>query len=273
LSFGRPTVRSVCITIALVASGVGCGRIGYEEHDIVANDSTAGGGGSNISDGAYERGSNISDGAYESGSNISDGAYDVGADNGGSTEASNDAAVDVGRADAPVDAADGGCVGDACVTCVNTATCTCETYLNHVYRFCQATTAGPTWAQAEFDCEVNQMRLVRIDDSMENAWLRSTGNSVLGLVEFWIGAEDPTTTSHWQWSDGAVFWIGGATPSGAPANGLYSNWVANGQRPTATKTRTCAGLVNGTSFGNAMYDGQWADRSCASLQPYVCERY
>jgi lectin-like protein len=251
LSFGRPTVRNrFCIAAAIAAASIGCGRIGYEEDGIETNDSVAGSGGANTSDAAYY----------------------IGADTG-SVEGSSDAVAEVDPADAPMDAVVDVCVGDACVPCVDTATCTCETNGNHAYRFCNANATGPTWAQAEADCELNQMRLVRVDDKQENDWLRSTGNSVLGLVEFWIGAEDPTSSSNWQWSDGAVFWIGGAPPSGAAANGLFSNWVANGQRPTASKTRTCAGLVNGTSFGNAMYDGQWADRSCASWQPYVCERY
>jgi hypothetical protein len=80
----------------------------------------------------------------------------------------------------------------------------------------------------------------------------------------WLGAEDPTNTSTWQWPDGAVFWTG-VDGVGGPVGGLYSNW--NAMHPSGTLIRACGGIIAGT------YAGQWDDRSCTSMLAYVCEVY
>jgi len=104
------------------------------------------------------------------------------------------------------------------------------------------------------------MRLARVDDALENAWIRSTADTK-AMAETWIGVEDPLKTLHWQWPDGVQFWTGAA--SGSSVGGLYSAWSAN--NPTGTPVRNCASMLGGSV--------QWSDRSCSSLLPYVCELY
>jgi hypothetical protein len=155
---------------------------------------------------------------------------------------------------APIDAA---C--DGCVPCVGSPSCVCATYAGHAYQLCSAAEMRVDAANA---CAGAGMRLVRIDDDLENLWLRATCDS-LGIAEVWIGAEDPSATSEWQWPDAVVFWSGAA--GGAPVGGLYSRWYPG--RPMGSAQRLCAGLWN---IGSG---GTWDDRSCTSVLPYVCELY
>jgi hypothetical protein len=115
---------------------------------------------------------------------------------------------------------------------------------------------------AEAACEIVGMRLARVVDDAENSWIRATGDA-LAIGYMWLGAEDPTGTSTWQWPDGAVFWIGGT--AGSPVGGLYSNW--NAMHPSATAIRGCGGIIAG------MFAGEWDDRSCSSMLAYLCKAY
>src|SRR6266536_2060121 len=148
--------------------------------------------------------------------------------------------IDDGASPAPTD---GGCIGESCTPCTRTAECSCATYGGHTYRFCSI---GRTWTDAEAQCELAGMRLTRIDGALENAWIRSTADG-FGIGYLWLGAEDPTLTSQWQWPDGTVFWIGAA--NGVPVAGLYNDW--NASHPTGTTARTCAGMLAG------QYASQW----------------
>jgi Lectin C-type domain len=152
-----------------------------------------------------------------------------------------------------------GCTGASCTPCSSSAECSCAAYAGYAYRFC---TVSRTWMDAEAQCELAGMRLVRIDGPLENAWARSTADG-FGIGYFWLGAEDPMQTSHWQWPDGTVFWIGDA--NGAPVGGLYNNW--NVAHPTGTTARNCGGMLAG------QYASTWDDRSCTSQLPYVCKAY
>jgi hypothetical protein len=157
--------------------------------------------------------------------------------------------------DASRDAADSS-VGDA--SCTSTVECSCASYNGHVYRFC---TTARNWSDAQTQCAIATMRLARVDDLLENAWIRSTADS-LSLGETWIGIEDPMKTLNWQWPDGTVFWTGAA--NGSAVGGLFNLWASG--RPVGG-VRNCASMLGSAS------SGQWSDRSCTSLLPYVCELY
>ena len=194
----------------------------------------------------------------------SEAPADVGADtisaDAPSDSGAQDAGADTGAGDA---LADGGCAGDACLACTTTADCTCATNGTFVYWFCKGGSAGITESQAETQCATAGMWLARIDTEAENAWIRATGDALLGQVEFWIGATDPGHTDFWQWPDGAVFWSGGPSGSGGHSeNGLYSHWM-NAQQPQGT--RYCASMVSGE------YNAGWLARSCTTQIGYVCK--
>lgn len=148
--------------------------------------------------------------------------------------------------------------------CTNSATCTCATFVGHEYRFCTATD-GVT---AKADCTSAGMRLARIDNQPENDWVRITADTIVGSLDVYIGAEDPTQTSSWQWEDGQVFWIGKDT--GTAQNSLFTHWLS--RRPTGSAVRTC-GLIASAGQWTPAEAGFWYDSGCGLVRPYVCEAY
>jgi hypothetical protein len=171
-------------------------------------------------------------------------------------EATADVAVRDASTDPPPDDA---CTPSGCGSCTNTAECTCASYNGHIYRFC---TTARSWSDAETQCAFATMRLTRIDDFFENIWVRSTADA-LGVPEAWIGIEDPSGNLRWQWPDGTLFWTGAS--NGSAVGGLFADWASG--RPTGNSVRNCASMLGSAS------SGQWFDRSCSSLLPYVCEEY
>jgi len=219
------------------AMALGCGRVGFEEITNVAPEATD------------------SADASESEKPI------VVLDSSSPDFGRNDSPADT--VDATLDAVDvtpaeGGCSTDACTVCTSDAECRCASFA-HAYRFCSV---ARTWADAESRCETAGMRLARVDDAAENAWIRASADG-LGIGYAWLGMADPTHTSVWQWVDGTIFWMGDET--GGPVGGLYENW--NAAHPTGTTIRACGGLLSG------QYAGEWDDRSCSSVLAYVCEAY
>ena len=139
--------------------------------------------------------------------------------------------------------------------------CPTSSFGGHLYAFCATLSS---WSNAEADCAAKGMRLARIDDATENAWVQMTAFAGVGSVSsiywWWIGATDQAVMGQWTWTDGALFWIGGT--NGAPQGGLYNNWVA-GSPGNTSSAGTCGILQHG---------GFWQDWDCTKLQSYVCEQ-
>jgi hypothetical protein len=221
--------------VGLATLAMACGRIGYAEMDLR---NEAGG---------------SPDAHVESGGN-SDGQAPDAPDASAEPDAS-----DSGNGPVTDGAAEIGCTDDVCAGCVDSADCRCASYAGHLYRFCTNPLAR---GGAESGCLAEGMHLARIDDALENAWIRSTGD-VLGMAEIWTGGEDPTHTLSWQWPDGAQFWTGAA--SGSAVGGLYNNWFSNS--PSGNAQKDCVCIVSGLNSGT------WFDRSCTSVMAFVCELY
>jgi hypothetical protein len=109
------------------------------------------------------------------------------------------------------------------------------------------------------------MRLVRIDDASENAWVHTTAFAgVVGTSSTywpWIGGTDQAVVGAWRWTDGALFWMGGS--NGTAQGGLYTNWVAGA--PTSGGAATDCAILQSSAY--------WTDSDCTRLEPYVCEQY
>jgi hypothetical protein len=97
------------------------------------------------------------------------------------------------------------------------------------------------------------MRLVRVDDGAENAWLREAAVS-LGIRNLWLGASDDEVEGEWRWLDGALFWMGGRT--GASVGGLYSNWGTM-EPNDANNGEDCALMLTES--------GRWNDGTCPNF--------
>ena len=111
------------------------------------------------------------------------------------------------------------------------------------------------WAAADADCATAAAgwSLTRVDDSVENAFIRGLGDGNL-----WIGGDDQAVDGEWRWRDGDQFWQG--DDEGTPVGGLYNNW--NGGQPNAGADEDCTRMKG---------DSTWEDRKCDDTERYVCE--
>jgi hypothetical protein len=164
----------------------------------------------------------------------------------------------VGGTGGAVGGAGGALIGGGGVT---GASCPAATFGGHTYAFCEGLLA---WPDAQTDCMAKGMRLVRIDDSTENAWVQSVAfagiSSVSSVYWPWIGATDATVSGEWRWTDGALFWLGNM--NGVAQGGLYVNWVA---ASPGNGTRSECGILESSAF--------WKDWPCSTAERYVCEQY
>lgn len=140
-------------------------------------------------------------------------------------------------------------------SCVPDATCSCEAFAGHEYRFCAVLAIRTAGLAA---CQAANMGLIRVDSAEENAWLLqqfidhgmflgSGGQIVI------LGGIDTQVGTTWAWEDGTVFW------DGAPVDNLYTNW-STAPKPSQGN---CLGMTS---------DGKWASRSCNSGNATVaCE--
>lgn len=130
-----------------------------------------------------------------------------------------------------------------------TSRCTYATGGGHGYWFCDDQVSFATAREA---CEGARMKLAKIDDAVEDAFVRSKAAHVA-----WVGAQDVASEGSWDWLlDGTSFWSNG------PVAGRYANWK-NGQ-PAGGAAANC--LVT-----QMMGGGTWAAASCDDLNGFVCE--
>jgi len=147
------------------------------------------------------------------------------------------------------------------------AGCTGRSGVGGAYALC---TAPQNWSAARAACAAAPllMRLVRINDGAENAFVNTFVNDLLGGAgRAWIGAHDSTVEGEWRWVQGTMlngpqFWMGGT--GGSVVDGLYANWDVGLQPDDASGGEDCAQMVP---------NGTWNDLPCGSAtMAYVCEK-
>jgi lectin-like protein/putative metal-binding protein len=128
----------------------------------------------------------------------------------------------------------------------------------HAYLVC---TTSASWLNASALCASAMYKLVEIDDTSENAYVRSIGDAAFGTnVDFHIGGNDRGTEGVWVWESGVQFWQGGS--GGATVGGHYANW--NSGEPNDNNGEDCSEMRTG---------GLWNDTDCSSdSQPFICRR-
>lgn len=259
----RSTARCCWLLLAGLTSAGACR---YPEFDFVQNGSggagSAGAGGSGAGFGGGGT-AGVAGGANASGTAGTSGT--AGSVAGGGTGAGGQPGGAGGAAGASGEGGAGGSVVPA--RCTDYAflpdNCICQEYEEHAYFFCR--TYRSFWI-ANINCGYDGMKLVRIDDSQENGWVRATAAAQAQPIEFfWIGAtseDGPGVASGtWRWVDGDEFWEGDANGT---LTGDYAGWRQDSPTDPATgPDEPCAyNTVSG-----------WDDTYCTDTRMYVCEWY
>jgi Lectin C-type domain len=138
--------------------------------------------------------------------------------------------------------------------------CVGATYGGIGYMLCFGQNQERIWTDAVADCKNHDMHLVRVDDAMQNAFIRKTSLSVNYSDSIWIGASDSAREGTWIWLDGAQFWQGGV--AGHTVDGRYAGWDMD-QPNSADGPEDCAVIWSGIET--------WHDVNCLIRHAYMCQ--
>jgi len=240
----RPNLCGALIVATLTGA---CGRIGYTPL------SASGGVGGNGGSGA---GGSVGAGGGVGGTGGSGGGGATGGGLGGAGATGGSVGGTGGTGGSSGGAGAAGNDGGAPITC-NTLT-----FGTHQYAYCDALV---DWSTARAECEARGMRLVRLDDSLENDWLVTNASfsaTMFRREALWLGGYEPTVDGDWHWTDGDAFWSGDA--NGAAVGGRYVNWN-RGEPNNAVGPESCLAMnLNGTT---------WYDWACNDTHYFACEAY
>jgi hypothetical protein len=137
--------------------------------------------------------------------------------------------------------------------------CTVVTSGARVYLFCPGRLG---YSAAAADCALRDATLSVVGSAEENEFLVTTAVPIAG-TDWWLGGSRDDAFV-WRWQDGSVFWRGG--PDGMPESGAFAEWKPgepNNASTTLPEPERCLAMTPA---------GDWNDRACTLLLPYVCER-
>ena len=118
-------------------------------------------------------------------------------------------------------------------------------------------TSSKTWENAKEECEEWNARLVKVESSEENDFIKKEllpakyGN-------YWIGLSDSDNEGDWMWTDGTQLDSDG-----------YKNWGDN-QPKNKNNNEDCV-VIRIRKFDPDHY-GKWHDRPCSKERKYICEK-
>jgi hypothetical protein len=124
--------------------------------------------------------------------------------------------------------------------------------------------------EARLDCEAMGMKLIRVDDAEEQAWIYETfwTEPTVGSgdnEQMWLGGTDNVVEGEWRWLIGGdLFWLGAV--DGSPQNGLYTNWGHShgmGEPNQPNDSHDASGedcvVIRSPAEGEG---GKWTDAGC-----------
>jgi hypothetical protein len=139
------------------------------------------------------------------------------------------------------------------------APCTLFTSGGAEYLFCPGRLG---YSAAAADCALRNATLGAVGSRAEEDFFVATAMPIVA-DDWWLGGSRDDAFV-WRWRDGSVFWRGG--PEGMPEAGAFVDWKAgepNNASTTLPEPERCLALT---------VTGDWNDRACVLLLPYLCER-
>ncbi|XP_062572854.1 collectin-12-like [Saccostrea cucullata] len=116
-----------------------------------------------------------------------------------------------------------------------------------------------TWTDAKLFCESRNAHLVEIESKDKSDWLAGTfllkdtcPSNIYDICVAWTGGNDLVIEGHYQWNN-------------APGAMNFTNWYPDEPSigyPGKAAARDCIDLLK---------NGQWNDRKCSFLNPFICE--
>ena len=100
-------------------------------------------------------------------------------------------------------------------------------------------------------------RLVKIESSEENDFIRTELLPTDKDCSYWIGLSDSDNEGDWMWTDGTQLdWDG------------YKNWRDN-QPDNEKDKQNCVLIAIRTSDPD--HNGKWHDKRCSRKRKYICK--
>lgn len=112
-----------------------------------------------------------------------------------------------------------------------------------------------SFEQAQTRCLAQSMQLLRVDGGAENELAMELARTIGSYV--WIGGSNLEDEARYEWTDGTVFYEGGA-----PVAGVYQSFGPD--QPATDSERRCVQLHDSTGF--------WSNAPCTDELQFICAR-
>ena len=118
-------------------------------------------------------------------------------------------------------------------------------------------TTRKTWENAKEECEKWNARLVKVESSEENDFIKTEVLPTDKNESYWIGLSDSHNESDWMWTDETQLDLDG-----------YKNWGRN-QPNNRNNNKHC--VVIRINESDPVHNGKWYDRQCLGRKEHICE--
>ena len=118
-------------------------------------------------------------------------------------------------------------------------------------------TSPKTWENAKKECEKWNARLVKVESSEENDFIKTEVLPTDANENYWIGLSDSHKENDWMWTDGTQLDLDG-----------YKNWGPN--QPNNSNNNEHCVVIRIIKLDPDHY-GKWHDLPCLIGRKHICE--
>ena len=128
-----------------------------------------------------------------------------------------------------------------------------------------------TWANAQAQCKKLDGTLLKLESEAEESYIEQKllkKSSDEDSINLWLGCNDQANEGTFTWTDG--------TPCGPDQPDIYVNWAEGqpdnigGRGRIEGDCAEIAWIFRWNRNGPQPVDGQWNDKDCGAMNPYVC---